>query len=155
MARLSDAELFTATVCAAWMAEADALSRRGLDEAARLMRSMATELGERATEWADQPVTLREAAEFGGYAYSTLEHRVRVGELPNAGEKGNPRLRRRDVPLKAESSRAPTRPASARGCSGIADRNPGSAVIEAELLALETKPPHLAPSFTGGATADE
>ena len=140
---------------AAWMAEADALSRRGLAEPARLMRSMATELGERATEWADQPVTLREAAEFGGYAYSTLEHRVRAGELPNAGEKGNPRLRRRDVPLKAEAAGTPASQAALRDASSTADRDLGSVLINDELLALEMQPPNLPPNLTGGVAADE
>ena len=80
---------------------------------------------------------------------------MRVGELPNAGEKGNPRLRRRDVPLKAETSGAPSRQARPRGYSGIAERDRGSVLIEHELLALETQPPNLPPSLTGGVAADE
>lgn len=49
-------------------------------------------------------VTLREAAEIGGYSYSRLQELV--GErIENVGEPGAPRIRRSDVPVKPGASR--------------------------------------------------
>ena len=96
-------DLCTVLLAERWRDDAAVLRRRGQATTAEMVESMADELTTWVTDWLDTCVTLREAADMGGYAYSTLEHRVRVGELPNAGEKGCPRLRRRDVPIKAGS----------------------------------------------------
>ena len=93
-------ETFTALLAERWNHEAAALRHRGLVPLADMVESFANDLVAEANAWLDQSLTLREAAEFGGYSYSALEGRVRVGQLPNAGEQGSPRLRRRDVPLK-------------------------------------------------------
>ena len=90
-----------------WSHEAAALRHRSLVPLADMVESFANDLVAEANAWLDQPLTLREAAVFGGYSYSALEARVRVGQLPNAGEQGSPRLRRRDVPIKVD--RPPTR----------------------------------------------
>ena len=90
-----------------WHTEADALRLRGQTGSADMADSFAHELKTAVGAWLDELLTMREASEFGGYAYSTLEHRLRVGQLPNAGELGSPRLRRRDVPIKVD--RPPTR----------------------------------------------
>ena len=100
-------ETFTALLAERWNHEAAALRHRGLVPLADMVESFANDLVAEANAWLDQSLTLREAAEFGGYSYAALEGRVRVGQLPNAGEQGSPRLRRRDVPVKV--NRPPTR----------------------------------------------
>ena len=76
------------------------LRRRGLVEAADLVGSISHELTETATAWLDEAITLQEAADLSGCSYSTIESQLRVGKLCNAGEKGRPRVRRRDLPYK-------------------------------------------------------
>ena len=36
-----------------------------------------------------------------GYSYSSLQKRVGAGEIPNAGDQGNPRVQRCHLPWKA------------------------------------------------------
>lgn len=47
-----------------------------------------------------EAVSLEEAAEAGGYSYSHLQSLVAKGEIDNLGQKGSPRIRRCDVPIK-------------------------------------------------------
>ena len=65
-----------------------------------MVESLADELEAAAEASLEEMLTLAEAAETSGYAYSSLERMVRRGELPNAGAKGNPRIRRRDLPRR-------------------------------------------------------
>ena len=97
-------EHLTSRLSERWRREAGLFRRRGSTTAAEMAESFATELDAEVMEWLDESLTLREAADYSGYAYSTLEHRVRLGELPNAGETGRPRVRRRDLPLRADGS---------------------------------------------------
>ncbi len=84
----------------------------------RLLRRVAAEL---ETWWRErelEELTLEQASELGGYSYSALEKGVRTGTIPNAGESGRPRIRRRDVPRKPGRNREPGEPdlaAIARG----------------------------------------
>lgn len=80
------------------------LRRRGLVEAADLVGSIAQELTEAATGWLDEAITLQDAADLSGCSYSTIESQLRAGKLSNAGEKGRPRVRRRDLPYKRPAS---------------------------------------------------
>jgi hypothetical protein len=45
-------------------------------------------------------LTLREAAAFSGYHYDHIRWLVREGRLENVGEKGSPRVRKRDLPRR-------------------------------------------------------
>ncbi len=47
-----------------------------------------------------EAVSLEEAASLGGYSYSHLQCLVARGEIENLGEKGSPRIRHCDVPVK-------------------------------------------------------
>lgn len=85
----------------AWRAEAVALRRRGLVTYADLIASLADDLADTTDQWLVEPLTLNEAAEWSGHAYSTLETRVRTGSLPNVGRKGRPRVLRRHLPFRA------------------------------------------------------
>lgn len=83
-----------------WEREAETLRARGLEREAAMEESFAEELRDALTSWEAGTVTLREAAELGGYSYSHLQHLVAEGEIENVGEKGSPRIRRSDVPVK-------------------------------------------------------
>lgn len=81
-----------------WRDEAAILRRRGAIAQAEVLDDVARELTEGIREWREEELTLREAADESGYAYSTLQQYIAEGRLPNAGEEGAPRIRRRDLP---------------------------------------------------------
>lgn len=84
-----------------WRNEADRIRHRYDDERlARLCEVHATELAERLRRHQDQKLTLQEAARRSGYSVSHLRYLIRDGEIPNAGRKGRPRIRRGDLPRK-------------------------------------------------------
>ena len=90
-----------------WLAEADTVEVRYADKAsARLLRTVAAELTEALREEADEPLTLSQAAELGGYAPDTLRHRLSDGTIPNVGRPVAPRIRRADVPTKPNANNA-------------------------------------------------
>ena len=120
-----------------WSEEEALYTRRGLTELAALMASIAEEVQSESERFLDEALTLAEAAEIAGYSYSRMEGLVRVGELPNAGEKGRPRVRRRDLPRK------PSGTVSDGSLSSTIQRaNRKTSVddlIEGELLGMEAR----------------
>jgi len=52
----------------------------------------------------DEVLTLRAAAALSGYTVAHLARLIRQGKLLNAGRKRAPRVRRRDLPLKGNST---------------------------------------------------
>lgn len=80
-----------------WQGEADLLRRRGAPRQADALESAAEELEDRLREWSLELLSLEEAAREAGLAYDTVQRKVADGELPNAGEKGAPRVRRADL----------------------------------------------------------
>ena len=104
---------------ARWLAEADSVERYASKASARVLRVVAAELTEALREEADEPLTLAEAAELGGFASDTLRHRVADGSIPNAGEPGRPRIRRADVPTKPGANNATTDDEAARAALSI------------------------------------
>ena len=83
-----------------WRDEAAQLRRRGIDREACLIESLADDHEETLREWHLEALTLEAAADESGFAYSTLQQRLTAGDLPNAGEKGAPRIRRCDLPTR-------------------------------------------------------
>lgn len=83
-----------------WREEADLFRKRGGDLQARVLDSVAEDFEEALRDWQLETLTLEAAAEESGFAYSTLQQRVTAGDLPNAGEKGSPRIRRCDLPQR-------------------------------------------------------
>ena len=73
----------------------------GADPQARTLEWCADRLEEHSREWETEPLTLEEAAGESGYSYSSLQQQVASGEIPNVGETGRPRVRRKDLPRKA------------------------------------------------------
>ena len=83
-----------------WRDDARLLRRHGAESQAEVVETHATELDEAVTEWWNEPLTLRQAEEESQLAYSTLQQYLAQGVLPNAGAKGKPRIRRRDLPRR-------------------------------------------------------
>ena len=98
-----------------------------------MVESLADEREAAAEASLEEMLTLAEAAETSGYAYSSLERMVRRGELPNAGAKGNPRIRRRDLPRRPphEPPILATRSLPTQSILGADE------LVEAELLAMD------------------
>ena len=83
-----------------WREEARLLRRHGAEPQAELVETHASELDEAVAGWCNEPLTLRQAEEESQLAYSTLQQHLAQGVLPNAGTKGKPRVRRRDLPRR-------------------------------------------------------
>ena len=89
---------------AEWREEGRRARERYSDERiARLCETHAAELEEAIREADGQALTLAEAAAESGYAQRTLREMIANGSLPQAGRKGTPRIRRRDLPRKAKA----------------------------------------------------
>ena len=67
---------------------------------ARALEGCAAELAEAVRAALDEELTLEEAAAVSGYSKRRLRELVAAGEVPNAGRRGAPRIRRADLPLK-------------------------------------------------------
>ena len=83
-----------------WLAEAERLDSLGCTEAAQTSRQLAHELQEALRRAEDEALTLSEAASVSGYSERRLRELIADGTIPNAGEKGRPRIRRGDLPRK-------------------------------------------------------
>lgn len=79
-----------------WHQEADVLRKRGASGPAEALDSAADELEEQLREWSLELLTLEEAAREAGVSYDTMQRKV-GRQIPNAGEKGSPRVRRCDL----------------------------------------------------------
>ena len=84
-----------------WLDEANHIRTRYNDEPlARLAEVHAGELETAIREAENQSLTLGQAAELSGYSVDHLGRTLRQGKIPNAGRKGSPRIRVRDLPRK-------------------------------------------------------
>ena len=94
----------------------------GFRAKAEEMREMGAETQAKAIEWCAaqaeealrdsfmQPLTLTEAEAESGYERRQLSRMVREGTVPNAGERGAPRILRMHLPRKPGHGVAETRP---------------------------------------------
>ena len=80
-----------------WREEAALFRRRGLNQAADLAESYAMELEAVLREYRLATLTLKEAATETGLKYDTIQGKIASGEIPNAGRRGSPRVRRCDL----------------------------------------------------------
>ena len=87
-------------LAAEWEADADHLDSLGCTVAAETSRRRAQELREALRSGEDEELTLDEAAKASGYSKRRIRELIASGEIPNAGEKGRPRIRRGDLPRK-------------------------------------------------------
>ena len=93
-------------LAAGWVKDARFLREHGASEAAATTEKHAEQLTEAVKRAEDEALTLEEAATASGYARRTLREKVSTGEIPNAGEKGRPRIRRGDLPRRVKSKKA-------------------------------------------------
>jgi hypothetical protein len=69
--------------------------------AATAYREAAEELAAALEHYGGATLTLQEASSESGLSVDHLARLIRQGRIENAGEKGAPRIRRRDLPRKA------------------------------------------------------
>ena len=101
-------ERFISQLAGRWRNEARLFHHRGADVQATALESCAADLEQEALLFSSETMTLRVAEAESGYSYSALEKKVREGTIPNAGKSGAPRIRRSDLPKKAEPQARPT-----------------------------------------------
>ena len=95
------------TLAARWLSDADVLEGALDERGAALYRRHAAELQEALRQAADEVLTLTQASSESGYSESRLRHLIADGSLPQAGERGRPRVRRGDLPQKPQKPDAP------------------------------------------------
>ena len=83
-----------------WLSHAETLERYSDTRGAEVCRLHARELREAIEREESDSLTLAQAAEVSGYSKDHLRTLVSEGTLPNAGEKGRPRIRRGELPKK-------------------------------------------------------
>lgn len=89
-----------------WRRDAELLDSYGASAAAEACRLHARQLEDAAASFEDEPLTLAEAAAESGYSERRLRELLSTGEIPQAGRKGSPRIRRRDLPRKPGTTAA-------------------------------------------------
>ena len=80
-----------------WRTEADSLRKYGAEQSALALEACAADLEAAELEYLLETLTLEQAADFVGVSYDTMSRRIRRGKVPNAGRKGKPLVRRRDI----------------------------------------------------------
>ena len=93
-----------ACLCDQWETDARLLLEYGQESAAKIAELHAHQLREALRVVCDQSLTLAEAAAESGYSKRRLRELVSEGTVPNAGRKGAPRIRRRDLPRMAKDA---------------------------------------------------
>jgi hypothetical protein len=83
-----------------WEGDEARLRALGQAQLADFSKAYQAELREWWREWQVERLTLEEAAAYSGLAYDTLRKKVAAGELPNAGDKGRPRIQRGNLPMR-------------------------------------------------------
>ena len=100
---------------ARWVDEALRLRNRyAMETAALICEAHARELEAAVREVSAELLTVAEAATESGYSEQHIRALVAAGEIPNAGRKGRPRVRRGDLPHRKAGRHAPTQAGNAR-----------------------------------------
>ena len=86
-----------------WRREAEGLRRWAAEAQAQTLEECARQLAAALDAERYEALTLDEAAKESNYSYSAIQKMVAQGELENVGKKGSPRVRRGDLPRKAQS----------------------------------------------------
>lgn len=102
-----------------WRAAAADLRRYGAEGEATALEACAAELEAEEREHLFEELTVQQAADELGVSYETIGRRLRRGDVPNAGEKNKPRVRRVDLRKQAEP--AGPRPVKNHGEPDIAE----------------------------------
>lgn len=84
-----------------WERESDTMRRRGIMvPGATLCDEILRDIEAAFEAEAESLLTLEEGSAQSGYSVDHLGKLLREGKLPNAGRKGSPRIRARDLPRK-------------------------------------------------------
>lgn len=75
-------------------------------DGAQVIAAFLADLDSVTVSEAGEMLSLAEGARISGYSREHLARLVREGKIPNSGEKQRPRIRRKDLPQKANSSLA-------------------------------------------------
>lgn len=87
-------------LAARWRTDANKIRRYGAEVQATALEACAADLEHAAWENAVEELTLKQAALEVGVTSDTIGRWIRDGEVPNAGEKNRPRVRRCDLHQK-------------------------------------------------------
>lgn len=87
-----------------WRADADVFERYADTQLAKIARVHADELAAALRTLDGEALNLAAAASESGYSVDRLRHMVSAGEIPNAGRKGAPRVKRGDLPRKSRKA---------------------------------------------------
>jgi hypothetical protein len=83
-----------------WRSHAEMFERFDEEGIATVFSTCADELEAAVAVWGDELFTLEEAERDSGYSADSLGRLIREGIIPNGGQTGVPRIRRRDLPRK-------------------------------------------------------
>ena len=83
-----------------WRDEAETVERCGHESTGKLIRRLTIEVEEALRDDQDETLTLAEAALESQYSVEHLRKLLSKDRIPNAGEKGRPRIRRGDLPAR-------------------------------------------------------
>ena len=89
-----------------WRRDAETVLHYGDVQAAQILRGCANSLDAAMRALDDDKLALSEAAKESGLSVDRLRHQVAAGEIPNAGRKGAPRIRRGDLPFKRKERKS-------------------------------------------------
>ena len=81
-------------------ADAETFRRYGQDASAKFLSAVADRFDRGIEQWLNEALDLQVATAESRHSYDTLQRKLRDGSLPNAGEKGRPKILRRHLPLK-------------------------------------------------------
>jgi hypothetical protein len=87
-----------ANLPAVWRQRAKDLRDYGALPAAVAWERAAQELESELLSEENEELTLGQAVLESGYSERALRQKIATGDIPNAGERGRPRIRRRDLP---------------------------------------------------------
>lgn len=83
-----------------WAEQARLFEEFGANAQAHTLRIAAAELQDALRAAQEEVLTLQQASELTGYSTDHLGRLIREEQIPNAGRKGAPRIRRSDLPVK-------------------------------------------------------
>ncbi|HEU4700537.1 MAG TPA: helix-turn-helix domain-containing protein [Gemmatimonadales bacterium] len=80
--------------------DAQVYLKYGDEQKATMLLTVARKFREILSESGEETLSITQAADISGYDAGHLRKLVQSGKIPNAGRKGKPKIRRRDLPTK-------------------------------------------------------
>ena len=102
-----------------WEREAELLDGYGATEASAAARRHAAELTEAILTAEEEELSISQAAAESGYSSRRLREFIAEGSIENSGERGRPRIKRRDLPRKTNGRTTTTTFDAAQHASDI------------------------------------